>query len=245
MGRLDGKVAIISGGARGQGAAEAELFMAEGAQVVIGDVLDEVGAATAARLGANVRYQHLDVTDEADWDAMVAVTIDHFGRLDILVNNAGIFRLAPVTATTLADYEQIMAVNATGVFLGMRTVAPMMIAQRSGSIINISSVAGLQGAGGAFAYSTSKWAVRGMTKAAAQELASFGVRVNSVHPGIIDTTMLQEFDAIGVRDAVRARIPMGREADPIEVAHLVLHLASDASRYSTGSEFVVDGGMTT
>ena len=244
MGALDGKVAIISGGARGQGAAEAALFVAEGARVVIGDVLDTEGAATAANLGQNSHYEHLDVTSETGWDAVVSIALERFERIDVLVNNAGIFRLASAIDTTLAMYEQIMAVNATGVFLGMKAVAPTMVAQHSGSIINISSVAGLRGSGGAFAYSTSKWAVRGMTKAVAQELAAFGVRVNSVHPGIIDTAMLQEFDAIGVREAVRARIPMGREADAVEVAQLVLFLASDASAYSTGSEFVVDGGMT-
>ena len=241
---LDGKVAIITGGARGQGAAEATLFVANGATVLIADVLDDIGVETARSLGDHAQYQHLDVTDESGWAQVVEVAIRQFGRLDILVNNAGIFRLASVIDTSLEMYEQIMAVNATGVFLGMKAVAPTMMAQRSGCVINISSVAGLQGAGGAFAYSTSKWAVRGMTKAAAQELAPYGVRVNSVHPGIIDTAMLQEFDAAGVREAVRARIPLGREAQPAEVAELVLYLASDASRYSTGSEFVVDGGMT-
>jgi 3alpha(or 20beta)-hydroxysteroid dehydrogenase len=243
-GRLGGRVAIISGGARGQGAAEAALFVAQGASVVLGDVLDETGQATAASLGSAAVYHHLDVTSEASWTDLVAATLDRFGQIDVLVNNAGIFRLASLTDTTPQLWHQVMDVNATGVYLGMRTVCPTMIEQRRGSIINISSVAGLRGAGMAFAYGASKWAVRGMTKSAAQTLAPFGVRCNSVHPGIIDTAMLQEFDRAGVRESVRERIPMAREASPDEVAALVLYLASDESSYSTGSEFIVDGGMT-
>lgn len=244
MGRLDGKVALISGGARGQGAAEAELMVAEGASVVIGDVLDDDGARTAATLGPAAAYHHLDVTDPAQWTAIVAFTAERFGRIDVLVNNAGIFRIQRMTDTSLEDYRRIMEVNATGVFLGMQAVAPGMVAQRSGSIINISSIAGLRGSGMAFAYSTSKWAVRGMTKAVAQELAPHGVRCNSVHPGIIATPMADEFDRAGLRELVQSRIPVGHEAGPEEVAKLVLFLASDDSVYCTGSEFVVDGGMT-
>jgi 3alpha(or 20beta)-hydroxysteroid dehydrogenase len=237
-------VAVISGGARGQGAVEAELLVAEGAQVVLGDVLDEEGARTAASLGDAARYHHLDVTSPADWDAVVSATVARLGRLDVLVNNAGIFRMLPMRATTLEDYRRIMDVNATGVFLGMQAVAPTMVAQGRGSIVNISSIAGLRGAAGAFAYSASKWAVRGMTKSAALELAAHGVRCNSVHPGIITTTMLEEFDRAGVCELVQSRIPVGREAGPEEVAKLVLFLASDDSAYCTGAEFVVDGGMT-
>jgi 3alpha(or 20beta)-hydroxysteroid dehydrogenase len=244
MGRLDGNVALISGGARGQGAAEAELMVAEGASVVLGDVLDDEGERTAAALGPAAAYRHLDVTDPTQWAAAVAFTIERFGRLDVLVNNAGIFRIQRMTETSLEDYRRMMDVNATGVFLGMQAVAPTMIAQRSGSIINISSIAGLRGSAMAFAYSTSKWAVRGMTKAVAQELAPHGVRCNSVHPGIIATPMADEFDRAGVRELVQSRIPVGHEAGPDEVAKLVLFLASDESRYCTGSEFVVDGGMT-
>jgi NAD(P)-dependent dehydrogenase (short-subunit alcohol dehydrogenase family) len=170
--------------------------------------------------------------------------MERWGRVDVLVNNAGIFRMAGLTTTPVDLWHQVMEVNATGVYLGMKAVAPRMMDQRGGSIVNISSIAGLRGAGMAFAYSASKWAVRGMTKSAAQELAGYGIRVNSIHPGIIDTAMLQEFDAAGVRQAVRDRIPLGAEASPEEVARLALFLASDESRYSTGSEFVIDGGMT-
>jgi 3alpha(or 20beta)-hydroxysteroid dehydrogenase len=244
MGRLDGKVAIISGGARGQGEAEARLFAAEGASVLIGDVLEHEGRAVAEALQGAAVFEHLDVRSEADWASAVGAAVERWGRVDVLVNNAGIFRMAGLTQTPVDVWHQVMEVNATGVYLGMRAVAPVMMEQRAGSIVNISSIAGLRGAGTAFAYSASKWAVRGMTKSAAQELAGYGVRVNSVHPGIIDTAMLQEFDAAGVRAAVRARIPLGGEASPDEVARLVLFLAGDESRYSTGSEFVVDGGLT-
>jgi 3alpha(or 20beta)-hydroxysteroid dehydrogenase len=244
MGRLDGKVAIITGGARGQGAAEARLFSAEGAQVMIGDVLEADGHAVTESLAGAAAYQHLDVRSEADWEAIVEETVERWGRLDVLVNNAGVFRLGGVTQTSPDQWHHIMEINATGVYLGMRAVVPRLMEQRSGSIINVSSVAGLRGAGVAFAYGASKWAVRGMTRSAAQELAPYGVRCNSIHPGIVDTAMLQEFDAVGIRDAVRERIPMGREASADEVARLALFLASDESVYCTGSEFVIDGGLT-
>ncbi len=242
-GRLEGKVALISGGARGQGATEAELFISEGASVVIGDVLDDEGKATAERLGSSCKYVHLDVTLEEDWSAAVAATVDEFGTPDVLVNNAGIFIIRPIAMTTLEDYERVIKINQTGVFLGIKAVGPLMCDAGKGSIINISSVAGLKGTAGTIAYSASKWAVRGMTKCAANEYAGFGVRVNSVHPGIIDTLMLQEFEQWGAREAVRDAIPMGHETGPETVAKLVLFLASDESDYSTGSEFVVDGGM--
>jgi 3alpha(or 20beta)-hydroxysteroid dehydrogenase len=244
MGRLDGKVAIISGGARGQGEAEARLFAAEGAQVMIGDLLEAEGHALADALTGAAAFQRHDVRSEADWAAIVEAAVELWGRVDVLVNNAGIFRMAAMTQTPSDLWHQVMEVNATGVFLGMRAVAPLFMEQRSGSIINISSVAGLRGAGVAFAYGASKWAVRGMTKSASQELAPYGVRCNSIHPGIIDTAMLHEFDTAGIRGAVRERIPLGREAAASEVAHLALFLASDESAYCTGSEFVVDGGMT-
>ncbi len=242
-GRLEGKVALISGGARGQGASEAELFVSEGAQVVIGDVLDDEGKATAERIGPSCKYVHLDVTLEEDWQAALATTIDEFGAPDTLVNNAGIFIIRPIAMTTLEDYERVVKINQTGVFLGIKTVGPVMCDNKRGSIINISSVAGLKGTAGTIAYSASKWAVRGMTKCAANEYAAFGVRVNSVHPGIIDTPMAQEFTDLGVMDMIRQNIPMGKETGPETVAKLVLFLASDDSFYSTGSEFVVDGGM--
>ena len=242
-GRLEGKVALISGGARGQGATEAERFVNEGAKVVIGDVLDDEGKATAERIGASCRYVHLDVTLEDDWQAALATTVDEFGPPDILVNNAGIFIIRPIIMTTLEDFERVVKINQTGVFLGIKTVGPIMCEHQQGSIINISSVAGLKGTAGTIAYSASKWAVRGMTKCAANEYAAFGVRVNSVHPGIIDTPMAQEFKDLGVMESVRQAIPMGKETGPETVANLVVYLASDESFYSTGSEFVVDGGM--
>lgn len=243
MSRLAGKIALISGGARGQGATEAEVFASEGAKVVIGDVLDDEGKATAERIGESCRYVHLDVTLEEDWAAALQFTLDEFGPPDILVNNAGIFIIRPIALTTLEDYERVIRINQTGVFLGIKTVGPVMCENKRGSIINISSVAGLKGTAGTIAYSASKWAVRGMTKCAANEYAPFGVRVNSVHPGIIDTPMAQEFKNLGVMDAVRQAIPLGQETGPETVAKLVLFLASDDSFYSTGSEFVVDGGM--
>jgi 3alpha(or 20beta)-hydroxysteroid dehydrogenase len=247
MGRLDGKVALITGAARGQGAAEARLFVAEGAQVMLGDVLDDDGEIVAKELGARAAYRHHDVASEDDWEAIVAAARSQFGRLDVLVNNAGVFRVMGMTATSLDEYMRIVNVNQVGVFLGMKAVTETMIAQGSGSIVNISSVAGLTGSAGTIAYTASKFAVRGMTKVAAVELAPFGVRVNSVHPGLIDTTMLREAFALENDenvDAARANVPNGRLATAEDVARLVLYLASDDSDYSTGSEFVVDGGMT-
>ena len=245
MGRLDDKVALITGAARGQGAAEARLFAAEGARVYLSDVLDEEGAATAAGLGAAASYHHLDVTDGDAWITLVEEIIEVEGRLDVLVNNAGIFRVMPTVLTSEAEYRQIIDINQVGTFLGMKTVIPTMVQAESGSIVNISSVAGLQGAAGTIAYSASKWAVRGMTKVAAKEVAPFGVRVNSVHPGIIDTPMMAEASPEGsILDRVVRAIPVGHVAEADDVAKLVLYLASDESRYSTGAEFVVDGGMT-
>jgi len=247
--RLDGKVALITGGARGMGASEAQLFIDEGARVVISDVLDSVGQETAKRLspdGSKCVFLHHDVTSEDDWNAVVASVLETYGQIDILVNNAGIFEQGSVLDTTLPAFTRTMDINVTGVFLGMKSVAPHMVNRGKGSIVNISSVAGLSGTPGFLAYGASKWAVRGMTKGVAKELAPFGVRVNSIHPGIIDTPMLQTFDAAGegVREAVRTRIPLGYEAEPIHVARLALYLGSDDSAYSTGSEFVVDGGWS-
>jgi 3alpha(or 20beta)-hydroxysteroid dehydrogenase len=247
--RLEGKVALITGGARGMGASEAQLFLDEGAKVVITDILDEVGQETARRLSPDgsrcIFYRH-DVTNESEWESVVADAIGAFGQIDVLVNNAGIFEQGSILDTSLKNFERTMDINVTGVFLGMKTVAPHMVQRKQGSIINISSVAGLNGTPGFVAYGASKWAVRGMTKGVAKELAPFGVRVNSIHPGIIDTPMLQTFDEAGegVREMVRTRIPLGYEAEPIHVARLALYLGSDDSAYSTGSEFIVDGGWS-
>lgn len=242
MNRLDDKVALITGGSRGQGAAEAELFVEAGAQVVITDVLDAEGRATAERLGAACEYLHHDVASEDAWTSTVDTIVERHGRIDVLVNNAGIFRTVGLVETSLELWQQMVDINQTGVFLGMRTVAPVMQGSGSGSIINISSIAGLRGAAMAHAYGATKWAVRGMTKSAAVELAPHGVRVNSVHPGIIATAMLDEFgDALPL---VEERIPFGRVATADEVAKLVLFLASDDSTYCSGHEFVIDGAMT-
>ena len=214
---------------------------------MLGDVLDNEGELVAKELGDRAAYLHHDVTSESDWDAIVAATRSRFGRVDVLVNNAGVFRVLGMTATSLDEYMRIVTINQVGTFLGMKAVAETMIGQGSGSIVNISSIAGLGGGAGTIAYTASKFAVRGMTKVAALELAPFGVRVNSVHPGLIDTTMLR--DAFGLSDeanldAASARVPNGRLATAEDVARLVLYLASDDSSYSTGSEFIVDGGMT-
>ena len=209
---------------------------------MITDVLDAEGDATAERLGAACEFLHHDVASEDQWASVVDTIIERHGRLDVLVNNAGIFRTVGLIETSLEMWQQMMDINQTGVFLGMRTAAPAMQANGSGSIINISSIAGMKSAAVAHAYSASKWAVRGMTKSAAVELAPSGVRVNSVHPGIIDTNMLQEFGQ-GVRDSIETRIPMGRVASAEEVGKLVLFLASDDSSYCSGHEFVIDGAM--
>lgn len=240
-GRLDGKIALITGGARGQGKQEAERFAAEGATVYITDVLDDVGAATAAELGDQVTFLHHDVTSENDWTAVIAGITEAHGRIDILVNNAGIFSMTPALETTLDAWNQMIAINQTGVFLGIRDVGRVMCEHGSGSIINISSIAGLAGVGRAHAYAASKWAVRGMSKSAALEFAAQGVRVNSVHPGIIDTDMLREFG--GNLERITESIPMGRTASADEVANVVLFLASDEASYCSGHEFVVDGAM--
>ena len=244
MGRLEGKVTLITGGAKGQGAAEAALFRAEGAKVWIVDVDDPRGEATAAEVGAT--YRHLDVRDEVAWSALVDEILAADGQLDVLVNNAGIFTYARMVDTTVDDFTRQFDVNQLGVFLGMRAVAPTMIAAQRGSIVNISSAAGIIATPNTIGYSASKWAVRGMTKVAAVELGRNGVRVNSVHPGVIDTELLYENPIMQREDLtpVLRSVPLRRMAEPSEVATLVLFLASDESSYCTGSEFIVDGGVT-
>ena len=244
MSRLEGKVALITGGARGQGAAEARLFTEEGAEVVVTDVLDDEGAQVAAEVGGT--YIHHDVTSEDEWAAVVARTVELHGGLDVLINNAGIYMSTPLIGGNLDDYRRVIDVNQVGVFLGMREAAPAMIPRGGGSIVNISSIAGLRGGGGAFGYTASKWAVRGMTKAAAVALGPHNIRVNSIHPGLIETAMLHQLPNVeaGNLDQMVQRIPLGRIAEAEEVAKLALYLASDDSEYSTGSEFIVDGGLT-
>ena len=243
MGRLDNKVCLITGAARGQGAEEARMFAAEGARVWLTDVLSAEGEAVAKEIGG--QYRHLDVRSESDWESLVAEMIAADGRVDVLINNAGIFRQGRHFEISLEEFNAVMEVNCTGVFLGMKAVALPMRKAGAGSIVNISSLAGIDAAAGAFAYGASKWAVRGMTKTAAVELARRGIRVNSIHPGLIETDMMQQLP--GVTDPARMtrRIPLGRSAQASEVANLALYLASDESSYSTGSEFVVDGGLST
>ncbi|MEZ4354249.1 MAG: glucose 1-dehydrogenase [Myxococcota bacterium] len=237
-GELAGKVALISGAARGMGACEARLFADEGAHVVLGDVQEELGRAVAASIGDAAHYVHLDVTREDDWRSAVAEAERRFGRLDVLVNNAGVLRSGLIEETTLDEYELVVRVNQIGPFLGMKCAIPAMRRAGGGSIVNISSIAGLKGVGGAVAYTASKFAVRGMTKVAAIELGADGIRVNSVHPGGVDTPMVHpEGEPLPEVD-----YPIARMARPEEVASLVLWLASDRSSYATGAEFVVDGG---
>ncbi len=243
MGRLEGKTALITGGARGQGAAEARLFAEEGANVVLTDVLDEDGERTADAIGAD--YLHHDVTSEQEWAAAVAHAVALHGGIDVLINNAGIYAQTTLVGSELEEYRRVIEVNQIGVYLGMREVAPVMIERGGGSIINISSVGGMRGGGGGFAYTASKWAVRGMTKSAAVRLGPHGIRVNSIHPGLIDTPMLGDTRMANpdTLEQMLGQIPLGRIAQPGEVAKLALFLASDDSAYSTGSEFLVDGGL--
>lgn len=241
MGRLEGKVAIITGAARGQGEAEARLFVAEGARVLLADIRDEEGEAVAADLGDAAAYVHLDVTDAAQWEAAVAHAEERFGPVSVLVNNAGILHFAAIDRTDPEDFERVLRVNVHGVFLGIRAVTPSMVRAGGGSIVNISSTAGLQGLPSLGAYVASKWAVRGLTKTAAMDLGPKGIRVNSVHPGGIDTPMVAGTPA----DApFYKRLPVPRMGRPEEAARAVLFLASDESSYVTGAELAVDGGAT-
>lgn len=243
--RLEGKVAIVSGAARGMGAAEARQFTAEGARVVLGDVLDEAGSKVASEIGAAAVYTHLDVGSEEEWKAAVGLARDRFGHLDTLVNNAGILRFGPLEQTPLEEYELVVRVNQVGCFLGMKTAIPALREAGGGSIVNISSAAGMYGVAGVVSYAASKYAVRGMTKVAALELGRDGIRVNSVHPGGVDTPMIaRDVESAGERDAVGIANPIPRIGRPEEVSELVTWLASDASSYCTGSEFLIDGGGT-
>ncbi|WP_297733693.1 glucose 1-dehydrogenase [Mycobacterium sp.] len=239
MGRVDGKVALISGGARGMGASHARLLVEEGAKVVIGDILDDEGKALAAEIGDAARYVHLDVTQPDQWDAAVATATGEFGKLNVLVNNAGIVALGQLRNFDLGKWQKVIDVNLTGTFLGMRVAVDPMTEAGGGSIINVSSIEGLRGAPAVHPYVASKWAVRGLAKSAALELAPFNIRVNSIHPGFIRTPMTAKLP----EDMVT--IPLGRPGESREVSTFVLFLASDESSYTTGSEFVMDGGLVT
>ena len=246
--RLEGKVALISGGGRGMGAAEARLFAAEGAKVVFGDVLEAEGhqvEAEIAEAGGEAVFVHLDVTSEADWQNAVDAAVERFGGLHILVNNAGIFDGGNVETQTIEGWDRTMDINAKGVFLGTKAAIPAMRESGSGSIVNISSVAGIIGSAGSTAYNASKGAVRLLTKSTAIQYAAEGIRCNSVHPGPIDTNMIREaFPDDDVREARIGLVPLGRMGDMSDVANGVLFLASDEASYMTGSELVIDGGAT-
>ena len=243
MGRLDGKVALVTGGARGQGEAEVRRFVAEGAKVVAADVRVDDGEALAKQLGADVVFVRHDVADEVSWTSAVATATERFGGLHVLVNNAGIGHTATIADHTLADYERVIAVNQIGVFLGIRSVIKPMTDAGGGSIVNISSGAGLRATKYMIAYAASKYAVTGMTAAAALELARYKIRVNSIHPGVIDTPMLGDF-ADGNDSAIVRATPMRRMGQPDEIANVALFLASDEASFMTGSHVVVDGGIT-
>jgi 3alpha(or 20beta)-hydroxysteroid dehydrogenase len=237
MDRVAGKVALISGGARGMGASHARALVAEGAQVVIGDILDEPGQQLAAELGQNAAYVHLDVTQEDSWRDGVSTTLATFGRLSVLVNNAGIVNGNLISDFPLADWQHILDVNLTGTFLGIKASAQALTDAAPSSIINVSSVEGFRGSPGLHGYTATKFAVRGLTKSVALELASKNVRVNSIHPGFIRTPMTAAIP----EDFLT--IPLGRGGDPEEVSATVLFLASDESSYTTGGEFVIEGGL--
>lgn len=244
MGRLDGKVAIVTGAARGQGASHVRKFVQEGAKVVFTDILVEQGEALAKELGSNVRFMKHDVANEADWEKVVEETEKVFGPVNILVNNAGIFAFGMIADLSVEAYMKVININQVSVFLGMKTVLPSMHKTKNGSIINISSINGMVGGPGTTAYTATKFAVRGMTKAAALELASTGIRVNSIHPGAIATPMIIQEDTKDAVKEMAKSIPLGRVGTSEEVSNLVVFLASDESSYSTGSEFVIDGGVT-
>jgi 3alpha(or 20beta)-hydroxysteroid dehydrogenase len=239
MGRLDDKVILITGAARGQGATEARQAAEHGAHVIVTDVLDDLGVKVADAISGT--YHRLDVTSSGEWQAVVKQIVSDHGRVDGLVNNAGIFRADTVLDANEDNFRRITEVNQHGAFLGMAAVAPIMKEQGAGSIVNISSIAGMRGQQ-AIAYVASKWALRGMTKSAAATLAKYNVRVNSVHPGAIETDMLFDLGSKTVDRLVQA-IPMGRSARPEEVGNVVMFLLSDDSSYVTGAEIVVDGAL--
>ncbi|MFJ9829229.1 SDR family NAD(P)-dependent oxidoreductase [Streptomyces sp. NPDC101160] len=245
MGKLDGRVVVITGAARGQGEQEARLFAAEGARVVLGDVLDDRGEALAKELGADQAvYVHLDVTSEAEWAAAVASAKERFGRIDGLVNNAGILRFNELVSTPLAEFQAIVQVNQVGCFLGIRSVAPEIEAAGGGTIVNTASYTGVTGMAGVGAYAATKHAVLGLTRVAALELAGKGIRVNAVCPGAIDTAMSnpEGVDPAATAELYRGLVPLGRIGRPEEVAALALFLTGEESSYITGQPFVIDGG---
>ncbi|MCD2257329.1 glucose 1-dehydrogenase [Agrilactobacillus fermenti] len=242
MARLKDKVAIITGAAQGMGVAHARLFAAEGAKVVLTDINDINGAKLVAELGQDkALFVKQDVTQEVDWKKVIEATMTKFGKIDVLVNNAGVTSAQSIFDLSVADYEKIFRINQLSVFLGMKNVAAQM-REHGGSIINVSSINGL--VGGAIGYTDTKFAVRGMTKAAAIELSQYHIRVNSVHPGVIDTPMIHQSDTEAQVAQFLQMVPLKRAAKPAEVSELIVYLAADESSYTTGAEFTVDGGVT-
>lgn len=242
MVRLKDKVALITGGAAGMGETHVRLFIEEGAKVVLTDINEEKGQQLANELGDNAHFIQHDVTDEDGWKQVVKEAEEKYGAIHVLVNNAGISPVLSLENSTLEDYKNVVQINQISVFLGMKYVLSSMKKADHGSIINISSINGLTG--GVIGYTDTKFAVRGMTKAAAKELAQYNIRVNSVHPGVINTPMVQESAAFEQIQAMVEMIPMKRMAEANEISQLVLFLASDDSSYSTGAEFIADGGIT-
>ena len=244
MSRLAGKVALITGGARGIGASTVRRFHDEGASVVIADVLDDDGKALADELGERVRFMHLDVTSELEWPAVIEYAEQEFGALNVLVNNAGILRFAAIEETSLEEFRLILDVNLVGTFLGMRAAIPALRRAGGGSIVNLSSTEGLGATVFCGAYTASKFGVRGITKVAALEYGREGIRVNSIHPGGIDTKMTQDVTDDKGRKYIASRTALKRMGKPEDIADLITFLASDESSYCTGAEFVIDGGAT-
>ncbi|MGF6637403.1 SDR family NAD(P)-dependent oxidoreductase [Paraburkholderia sp. BL10I2N1] len=244
MGLLDGKVAIITGAASGQGAAEARMFAAEGARVVLADV-NPAGAEVAASIGGKgVIFKKLDISQAHQWQEVVAGALNAFEKIDVLVNNAALNdNHLPIEETEYEHFEKLIRINMLGTFLGMKTVLPAMRGARSGSIINISSTAALRGMPSIFDYGATKWAIRGMSRHAALDLAKYGIRVNAVFPGIIDTPMMEAVTTPETRAEFEAMTPLGRIGKPQDVASTVAFLASDSASFITGGEFAVDGGM--
>lgn len=251
MKRLVGKTAIITGAARGTGEATARMFASEGANVVVADILEDVGRATAESIGASAMFHKLDVTSEVSWKALIDATVTRFGGVDILVNNAGVLLMKSIEDTTLADYQRVIGVNQIGTFLGMQAVAEAMKAKGAGSIVNVSSVDGLRGRNGLVAYVASKWAVRGMTRVAALELGRFGIRVNAVCPEAGSADMIKPFlpEGIDMEAVLSTQQPfLSTQKDRTvaaridDVARMILFLASEDGASSTGADFIVDGG---
>jgi 3alpha(or 20beta)-hydroxysteroid dehydrogenase len=243
MGALEGKTALITGAARGQGEAEARLFISEGANVMLSDLLDDRGEAVARELGEHAAYVHLNVTNADEWARAVELTVERFGSLDVLVNNAGIAQgRVTIEKQSIEDYVRLINVNQIGPWLGTKAVTEPMRAAGGGSIINIGSVGGCIGCADQAGYVTTKWAVRGLTKSAALELASDGIRVNVIHPGAIDTDMPRDAGVENVAQVIGPTLPLGRIGYSEDIARMALFLASDQSNYCTGAEFAVDGG---